>query len=359
MVKKTITILLVFCSSVLAQDAATYTVGATARTYSTYTAAEAAHDQDLVAADSILTFEGYDDADLVENLAIAGWTSDATRYATWTVAAGERHDGTRGTGVTINPSSSGHCIEISSSFHRVEYIELTGVHGSSDEGVRINTGVSNVALKWLLIYDLDNVDTHDGIYTGNWNITNLLIEGCIIIDCDRAGIHAQNFSGSNTQTILIKHTTVLGGNKSSTSDNDFGGIVNRAELNGTNTITCDNVIVMNTNTTADFQSKGGGGTETWAGTFNMSEDASADEGGMSSGVLSKTYADQFTLTTANAEDIHLKAGNDAEDAGHTVTLQTAEDFEGDSIPQNSVHDIGADEVVPAGAAIRKRNIIIL
>ena len=152
--------------------------------------------------------------------------------------------------------------------------------------------------------------------------------------------------GSPTQRVLVKHTTVLGGNKGSTSDNDFGGIVNRSE-SGSNILTCDNVIVMNTNTTADFQSKGGAGTETWAGSFNMSEDGTANEGGMTSGVLNQTYADQFTSTTANAENIHLKSGNDAEDAGHTVTLQTAEDFEGDSIPQNSTHDIGADEVVPA------------
>ncbi len=356
MAKKILTILLLFCSSVLAQDTATWTVGGGARDHATYTAAQAVHVQDLVAADSLLTFEAYDDNDLVENLTITGWTSDATRYSIWTVAVNERHDGTRQTGVTIDPSSSGHCITISNSFVRIQYIELTGVAADSDEGVRVTGNVSNTWLKWLLIYDLERASS-DGIYTGDWDITNLNIEGCIIIDINRAGIHMQQFV-SGTQTVNIKHTTVIGGNKGSTSDNDFGGIVNRSEANS-NTITCDNVIVMNTNTTADFQSKGGAGTETWAGTFNMSEDASADLDGMSSGVLSKTYADQFTLTTANAEDIHLKAGNDAEDAGHTVTLQTAEDFEGDSIPQNSVHDIGADEVVPAGAAIRKRNIIIL
>ena len=355
MAKKTITILLFFCSSVFAQDTATYTVGATGRTYSTYTAAEAAHDQDLVANDSLLTFEGYDDADLAENLTIDGFTTDATRYAIWTVAAGERHDGTRGTGVTIDPTSGGHAVHVLDNNMRVEYLELTGVVDDSDEGVRIGDGISNLWLKWLLIYDLENASS-DGIYSGDWNITNINIEGCIIIDCDRAGIHMQQF-GNFTQTVNIKHTTVLGGNKGSTSDNDFGGIVNRS-AGGTTTITCDNVIVMNTNTTADFQSQGGDGTETWAGTFNMSEDASADEDGMTNGVLSKTYADQFTSTTGNAEDIHLKAGNDAEDAGHTVTLQTAFDFEGDAVPLNSVHDIGADEVAPAAATTRRRNIIV-
>ncbi len=351
MAKKTLTILLFFCSAVLAQDTATYTVGATGRTYSTFTAAEAAHEQDLVAADSLLTFEGYNDAGLLdEHLVITSWTTDATRYAIWTVAVNERHDGTRGTGFGIDPSTNGHCIEVNADCMRVEYLELTGVTGSSDEGVRVDAGADNIFLKWLLIYDLE-LSSGDGIYTGNWSVANLNIEGCILIDFDRAGIHMQQHSGTNTQTVNIKHTTVLGGNTQGASNSDHGGIVNRSE-GGTNTITCDNVIVMNTSAQLDFQSKGGLGTETWAGTFNMSEDGSADEDGMTNGLLNQTYADQFTSTTGDAEDIHLKAGNDAEDAGHTVTLQTAEDFEGDSIPQNSVHDIGSDEVVPASARRR-------
>lgn len=354
MVKKTIILFLVFCSCALAQDTRTYTVGATSRQFSTYTAAESDKNQDLVANDSLLTFEGYNDAALDEHLVIAGWTTDATRYAIWTVASGERHDGTRGTGLKIDPSTNGHCIEVSADFMRIEYLELTGVTGSSDEGVRVNSGADDNFLKWLLIYDLE-LSSSDGIYTGNWAVSNLNIEGCIIIDCDRACIHMQNFNGTNAQTVNIKHTTVLGGNTGGTADTDRGGIVNQSQDSGSSvTITCDNVIVMNTSTTDDYESDGGSGTETWAGSFNMSEDGTANEDGMTSGVLNQTYADQFTSTTANAENIKLKSGNDAEDAGHTVTLQTAEDYLETSIPQNSVHDIGANEVVSVVAVTRRK-----
>ncbi len=98
--------------------------------------------------------------------------------------------------------------------------------------------------------------------------------------------------------------------------------------------------------TQDFLFGSSGTTEDFLN--NASEDATADDGGGSNHRINQT----FTFVNEGADDFHLAAGDaGAKDFGVDLSADSAfavtDDIDGDSRPQGSAYDIGADEAVAA------------
>jgi len=74
--------------------------------------------------------------------------------------------------------------------------------------------------------------------------------------------------------------------------------------------------------------------------YNLSEDGTASGTGS---LTNKLASDQFVSVTSGSEDLHLKAGADAIDAGTSLAGSFSDDIDSDSRPQGSGWDIGADE----------------
>src|SRR5690242_10769248 len=74
----------------------TKTVKPSGGDYTSLSAAEAGEQRDLVAADQIARIECYAMTDATA-VAVAGWTTDSTRYIEIVAPAGQRHSGKRDT----------------------------------------------------------------------------------------------------------------------------------------------------------------------------------------------------------------------------------------------------------------------
>ena len=133
----------------------------------------------------------YDDEavlpDFTDSLVIDGATTDATHNITLTVAPGNRHDGTAGTGVVIDPNANGHGIAVLVDHTRVEWFEVTGWQGGGNEGVRIQA--DNTSYHYMIVHDHDSPNQNgDGFHfkdNGDWTAT---IQNSIVYNIERAGI---------------------------------------------------------------------------------------------------------------------------------------------------------------------------
>ena len=117
--------------------------------------------------------------------------------------------------------------------------------------------------------------------------------------------------------------------------------------------------VIKNNIIMDTDSAGGAVDEYdfgWPGTTTnitplncMSSDGTADDAGGSNNLVDKTGSDQFVSTTEGSEDLHLKEGADAIDAGVDLGTTPAGvniDIDGrDRDSEGDTWDIGADEFV--------------
>jgi hypothetical protein len=305
----------------------------TGKDYTTISAWESDKQGNLVTADQVQIGECYNET-FAENVVIDGSTTDATRYMKLTVAAGERHSGTAGTGAEIDPSSSGHAVELKDDYTRLEWLEITGVSASSNEGVRI--GADNCLLRNLIIHDLTPADS-DGIYQGA-TAYDVTVENCLIYDVKRAGIHIQETSGSNNQTWNIRNCTFR--NCGDTGE-VRSGAVSVFSSGGTKTLNLYNNIAMDTPSTYDdFADTGGGGSKAWQGSNNITSDDTASLDELWAGLESRTSTDSsspgagdwviFTSLTGGSEDFHLqnKTENDAIGAGTPLWQYFNDDADG-------------------------------
>jgi hypothetical protein len=293
----------------------------------------------------------YNDKTYAENITFSGSTTDADNYMYLTVPIAERHNGTAGTGVKLDPSSSGHAFYVRDQYTVIEGFEITGLAGTSDEGVRLgasNNEADYTSLRYLLIHDL-NTSQQDGVYTGIWDVFGVSIENTIMYDIARAGIHMQMYQDSGLdQDINLRNVTIYNAN----TQNDGGGGIHifASDSSSIGIVNATNTIVMGTNYTSDFSVAEASGTQTFNLYNCMSEDGTADDYNGSGNLVSKVIADQFTSVTAGSEDLRLKTGSDAIDAGLDVSAYLNDDIEGDARPQVSGWDIGADEFIPSNYA---------
>ena len=325
-------------------------------------ASDASHlnTSDLVSNDFKLHLVCYKDGTDTTIVVVDGWTTDATRFIkiftpvdTSEVGTSQRHNGNKGTGYIMNPSGDGHGIEMLTDFTLVEGIVITGVTGSSNEGVRLQA--NNCTFDSLIIHDLTD-SSADGIFmtinqsSTTWTFT---IQNCIIFNIERAGISNQASQQPETHNSNLFNNTIF--NCATTVSSTSSGI--NASKGGKALINVNydaqNNIVMN-NDDDDFGEDPGTGTVDWSGNDNIGSD------GTLTSVTS--FTDSFDNRTATAnnspgagdfvifvnitggtEDLHLQDGaeNDARKNGIDLSAKFTKDIDGDT--RSVIWDIGADE----------------
>lgn len=101
------------------------TAGAPTRDYSSLTAWDTAQQRDLPTADEIEIAACYNDGEMTDQVDVAGWTTDATRYIKIYTPPGERHTGTENTGFHIKTTTAWqYAIDVQMAYTIVEGLEI-------------------------------------------------------------------------------------------------------------------------------------------------------------------------------------------------------------------------------------------
>lgn len=131
----------------------TSTIGTASRDYSTISAWEA----DLGAGSQV--GECYDDSAFDESCNINDADPDDI---TLTVASGERHDGTAGTGVRIVRTGDGNTINLNVSDTSLKWLEIDGASSKYNQLVQTDVSEQNFTIANLLCHGFDGHSSWDG-----------------------------------------------------------------------------------------------------------------------------------------------------------------------------------------------------
>jgi hypothetical protein len=306
----------------------TYTIE---RAYNTFQAWEDGQSGDLVTDDRFEVGVAYDDGDFTAGAAISGSTTDSTHYMKITVAEGQRHDGTAGTGVTVDAIAvTGDVFAIEDEYTVVEWLELRNFDGgvNSDGFVvdDVNPGTGSL-LQNLIIHNYDAAE--NGIRVQS----DATVRNSILYDGDD-GVDAENGAA-----LTLENVTIYG-----MVDDGFNAAANAG------TLTARNVISVG-NGGQDFEING---PITYFG-HNMYStvlgfDPASYQG--SNAVPPASLDDLFVTITPGSEDLHLEAsGHTALGTGLDLSASFAADIDGDVRTAGicSGWDLGADESPGSGS----------
>ena len=318
--------------AVSAHTAAGYTLK---RAYQTLQGWEDDRDGDLVAEQrrevGVTYIDGPFDPPYASSnsaLLINGSTTDVDHFMWLTVASGQRHNGTAGTGVVVDGRGiTKFGMNDQDDFTRIDSLELARFKKASDSGFAsiVTTGV-NAIYSHLLVHDfLEPTANGDGIRVsataGGWSFT---LRNSILYHGDRSGVRIDEA----TSNVTVENVTI---HDMDTFGLSIGGGGGTATV--TNTISTDSG-------TASFEA--GSGTLTQS--YNLSSDATATGTGS---LTTRPSANQFVSTTLGSEDLHLKAGADALDTAFDLSGSFCCDIDGGN--RVAPWDIGADDLAAATA----------
>lgn len=302
----------------------TQSIGTTGRDWSTMTEWEAQLDNAAYySASDDAVGECYNDSQFSEAVTINGGGTIGLSSVTLTAAAGERHDGAAGTGAELNATGT-----LLTSTGDVEWLDV--IHSVNG----IATQTSGPSFRNLLV--------HDGTVSLNSSLIKLSAGSavnCIYYNLytstgNRIVLGINPLSGivANCTVYNIEHAGPTTGYASGIYDGD--GSVTEVR----NCLSLDSHAVA-----ADF-----GRTFKFA-VFQTC--GSSDTSGQVDNIVS---SDCFVSTTPGSEDLHLKSGADAIDAGTDLgTTPTGVNIDIDGRDRDAMGDswdMGADEYVAAGGA---------
>ena len=294
--------------------------------------------------------ECYNDAVFDESVTINGGSTVGLNSVTLTVADGEKHDGTAGTGARIVRTSSG-ALNIQTSYQtNISWLEidLNGNGATEAVGQNSNNNTDIITNDHLIVHSVTGNTHENEVFNGNGSFT---LHNSIIYDCARASsFSAATYVAVGTasnRNIKVFNTTVYncGNPRDSASANARGISVGDDEAADEikNCISVDTYVTNVSATASDFN-LGVNSTSD----YNLSSDDTADDRGSNS-LINKTSSNQFVSTASGSEDLHLKSGSEAIGAG--VDLGTTPDgvnIDIDGFDRNSAGgnwDIGADQFV--------------
>jgi len=334
-------------------------------------------DSDVTAGDWVGNI--VDASEFNENVVFSGVTgtpSDTNRVIL-TVDPSVRHSGVSGTGhARIRGSSAGqHVFNILDSFTIIEFLDIQqDSFGASDEGIRVGSSTANVSeviINSCIVHSPSpNVD-QDGVYIGNWSSSVRLVN-CIIYGFRRAGLHAQNYSGSGTQNWHVDLCTIA--NCGSSGELESGAINSRTGSTATNNITVYNTAGVGTLAGYDDFSILDSGTTNWSGSYNAVSDLSLTARGLTTGSQEELIlfdlpqatgrfflvnelasgSEDFLLLDDSATNIPYQNGLDRSGSEPTSRVDFSIDIAGNS-RLGSTPDIGASEF-PSGVIVQFRSL---
>lgn len=277
---------------------------------------EAGEQANLTTLDEIRTAVCYNDwpSGLDDNVTVAGWTTDATRYAKITVADGHRHDGTPGTGFWITRTGTQQVVRSGQAGTVVEWVDaFTNATSFTDARAFYftNTGVIRNCIA-------RSAHTANALNHCLDTVSNAVrVECCLVVG---------GYNGIRTVGPLLNSVAT-------------GAVVGVTRSQG--------LVVKNTvaygNTT-----NWGSGTYDAASSNNATGSATDDTPNANAGITGVTAAD---FANAAANDFHLSSGSVLHGAGVNLYSDFTTDIDGDTWPSSGAWDIGYDYYVEAGGPI--------
>lgn len=328
----------------------TKTIGTSSRDYSTWTLWEAdLTNTTYASANTRAIGEGYNDSAFDEGLNVSYSATNIT-HVHMTVASGQRHNGTAGTGCRFDFSS--FRVHTWTGIDLAEWLEVDGNGfgiGSGVWAISLGGGSKNdyFQLKQLIIHHIDNdVSGGDrGIIEAS-GADNADVDNCLFYSCiNQSSGSALGYYGAGVggRGIHTQNCTVF--NMTSGGTGALSALV--TDANASQLIrNCISMDTSGAGAEADFYP-----TATATLEYNLSSDTTAVGTGS---LTSKSSANQFVSNTPGSEDLHLKAGADAIDAGSDRgTSPSGIQYDIDNYDRDAgggAWDIGADEFVAGGGA---------
>ena len=252
----------------------------------------------------------YNDGLLDETVTINGGSGVGLTDITLTVAEGERHDGTEGTGATIKRTGTGDVLVCSSSVTtNIEWLEIDGNGNSDSELVRCTTAINR--LSQLIIHD-SNGTSANGIEIANVNAN---IMNCFVYDitCTATGsarcAGLDVIAGGSARTYNILNNTVQDITNNSGSGDAF--CIGVSDSGGNKDLKNNIATDPSGTSSGTIQCYSDSSYTSVDSTNNLASDTSASG---TDALDSKTSGNQYASNAA-PYDLHLKAGADAIDAG--------------------------------------------
>lgn len=341
----------------------TKSIGATGRDYSTIDAWEDDLENAGVysAGDSALG-ECYDDAAFDEAVTLDGGATIGLTEVTLTVASGERHDGTAGTGARIIRSAGGTILTLSTTVvtSSIRWLEISS-NGNTSTVTQMTHTNTNGTTKIS-----DKILAHDWTSTsGSNSMFSLAISGttthyairCILYDGQDTSVAGATVAGIGCGSGANPFVFVLNSTVANIQNNGGTGAASVCSFPDAGRNTYRNVIA------ADPGGSSSGGKVCFSDSSYTSSPvgslASTDTTASGTGAIdSVVSADEFVSTVAGSEDYHLKSGAQCIDTGEDLGTSPTGinlDIDGRDVDaEGDTWDIGADEFVGGGAPAQTR-----
>ncbi|HAA73292.1 MAG TPA: hypothetical protein DCE55_29390 [Planctomycetaceae bacterium] len=342
-------------------------IGTASRDYSTITLWEADWDDTTkYGATARIKGECYNDSVFDERCTLNGGVTSAIDYATLSVASSERHDGTAGSGARIVMSanwSTGILYQVGmlrGPLITVEWLELNGggFKDTQTSGSVIQmTSANNIYagpqhLKNCIIHNADGNDKHMYVVYVSSAHTKREVLNTIIYDCSVASggrsINGVYLAQAFQRDVHVRNVTVHALTNNTTGSSIGLKMTDDAQLFVQNVMATDVDLGTTTGTEACFNPSSLSNATV---NNNLSSDATASGTGS---LTSKASSNQYVSTTGGSEDLHLKAGADAINAGSDLGTEHGVQFDIDGRDRDTegdTWDIGADEFVSTGITV--------
>jgi hypothetical protein len=304
-----------------AHSSEAYTIS---RAYNTLQSWEDARDGDLVTDNRREVGVCYNDGAFTSRLTINGSTTDVSHYMMVTVAEGQRHNGTAGTGARIDAGGgfSDRPISVKDQYTRIEWLEITnwlddwsGIYFDEDPA---SDNADNSSVSYLILHNFFSGTSDSALHPRCNNVT---MRNTLIYDGDGEGIRVRLGTGH-----VIENCTIY--------DIVGDGVY---QLSGTSVTIRNTISVGNTSDDFDLQ-----GTVDYFD-YNM---YNTTAGGFTTGSNDQTppadLENLFYSITAGSENLHLEdSGHNAVDTGADLSANFSTDIDGET--RSAPWDLGADE----------------
>jgi len=326
------------------------------RFYSSITNWEAGlDDSDVYASSDDAVGECHNDSIFRESVTINGGATVGLASVKLSVHSGSRHDGTAGTGARMQPWSTPYgtgIVDISRDDVTVEWLEISGESATAYAmfGVNILSGADeNIYIRNNIIHDMnDALSFSSGVRIATAGTSRYVMNNFIYnIARSSGGVVGINTTVASTAAEIYCNTifniSTGAGSANGIYVNDSTPVVKdniSLEMDGATTQACFKILTGSANAASDY---------------NLSDDTTAWGSNSVTSSDGATAANTIADTTSGSEDLHLKSGSLALQAGvdlGTTPTGVEIDIDGrDRDAEGDTWDIGADQAVGLSVSI--------